>query len=273
MTRKPSDSSQSDHHNARGIELADRGWLDEAIKEFNKALECDPDSPHAHDNLGTILSEKGNLIGALKQFIAAVECDPQSPTTHHYLASFLAARAHDLCIMEYRNALQRQFDFPDAHLNLALALAERGKLEEALNEFEIAHMQAPEDELIKHELACCLIDLERYPQAIAHLKQLLKTNPQHIEAWVDLGIAFIAQGFYAEAKNSLTSALELDPTDFTSQYHLAALHSTWENFDEAIEHLEIASQRNSEKVRAWLKDDPFFDAIRNDARFLLFCPK
>ena len=273
MTRKPSDSSQSDHHNARGIELADRGWLDEAIKEFNKALECDPGSPHAHDNLGTILSEKGDLIGALKQFIAAVECDPESPSTHHYLASFLAARAHDLCIIEYRNALQRQFDFPDAHLNLALALAERGKLEEALNEFEIAHMQAPEDELIKHELACCLIDLERYPQAIAHLKQLLKANPKHIEAWVDLGIAFIAQGFYAEAKNSLTSALELDPTDFTSQYHLAALHSTWENFDEAIKHLEIASQRNSEKVRAWLKDDPFFDSIRNDARFLRFCPK
>jgi len=273
MTRTPNDSGQSDHHNARGIELADRGWLDEAIKEFNKALEYDPDSPHARDNLGTILAEKGDLIDALKQFIAAVESDPQSPTTHHYLASFLAARSHDLCITEYRKALERQFDYPDAHLNLALALAERGKLEEALNEFEIANMQAPQDELIQHELACCLIDLERYPQAIAQLKHLLKNNPEHLEAWVDLGIAFIAQGFYAEAKNSLTKAIELDPTDFTSQYHLAALHSTWENIDDAITHLEIASKRNSEKLRAWLKDDPFFDPLRNDARFMLFCPK
>ena len=39
MTRNPSDSGQSDHHNARGIELADRGWLDEAIKEFNNMLD------------------------------------------------------------------------------------------------------------------------------------------------------------------------------------------------------------------------------------------
>ena len=44
-------------------------------------------------------------------------------------------------------------DFPDAHLNLALALAERGKLEEALNEFEIAAIQAPDDELIQHEFS------------------------------------------------------------------------------------------------------------------------
>ena len=30
--------AQSDIHNARGIELADRGWLDESIKEFQKAI-------------------------------------------------------------------------------------------------------------------------------------------------------------------------------------------------------------------------------------------
>ncbi len=31
--------AQSDLHNARGIELADCGWLDESIKEFQKAIE------------------------------------------------------------------------------------------------------------------------------------------------------------------------------------------------------------------------------------------
>ena len=118
--------------------------------------------------------------------------------------------------------------------------------------------------------ACCLIDLERYPQAISQLKQLLKENPKHLEAWVDLEIAYIAQGFYAEAKNSLDQAVELDSTDFTSHYHLAAPYSTWENYDLAIKHLEVISKRNSEKLRAWIKDDPFFDSLRNDARFRSF---
>ena len=38
MAREKDTLSQSDEHNSRGIELADRGWLDEAVKEFKKAI-------------------------------------------------------------------------------------------------------------------------------------------------------------------------------------------------------------------------------------------
>ena len=94
--------TQSDEHNTRGIELADRGWLTEAISEFQKAIDLDPTSAHAYDNLGTVYAEKGDLIEALDAFMKAVECDPTSPDTHHYLASFLASHAIDLSNQEYR---------------------------------------------------------------------------------------------------------------------------------------------------------------------------
>jgi hypothetical protein len=38
MSREKDTTASSDEHNARGIELADRGWLDEAIKEFKKEI-------------------------------------------------------------------------------------------------------------------------------------------------------------------------------------------------------------------------------------------
>lgn len=44
MPREKDSITSSDEHNARGIELADRGWLDEAVKEFKKAIELDPNS-------------------------------------------------------------------------------------------------------------------------------------------------------------------------------------------------------------------------------------
>src|SRR4051794_35804305 len=53
MARDKDNIALSDEHNSRGIELADRGWLDEAIKEFKKAIDLDPNSAHAHDNLAT----------------------------------------------------------------------------------------------------------------------------------------------------------------------------------------------------------------------------
>ena len=59
----------SDEHNARGIELADHGMLDEAIKEFKKAIELDPDSAHAHDNLATVYAEKKLYREALAEYL------------------------------------------------------------------------------------------------------------------------------------------------------------------------------------------------------------
>ena len=267
MSRKRDEISESDEHNARGIELADRGWLDEAASEFKKAIKLDPESAHAHDNLATILAEKGQHLDALLEFMEALRAEPDSPTTHHYLASFLAAHGQDLAIAEYHKAIEIEYDLPDAHLNLALALADRGQLDEAVAELEIAHAQAPEDEMIQHELASCLIDMERFPEAIGHLKKIIKGHAEHVEAYVDLGIAYTAQGFYAEAEGVLQKALEIDPHDFASHYHLAALYATWGRNPDALDHLEIAATHDQEKARQWLRDDRLFEPLRSEDRY------
>lgn len=267
MSRKRDEISESDEHNARGIELADRGWLDEAASEFTKAIKLDPKSAHAHDNLATIFAEKGQLLEALLEFIQALQAEADSPTVHHYLASFLAAHGPDLAISEYRKAIELEPEFSDAHLNLALALADRGQLDEAVAELDIAHSQAPDDEMIQHELASCLIELERYPDAIGHLKKIVKSHPEHVEAYVDLGIAYTAQGFYAEAETVLTKAVEIDDEDFAAHYHLAALYATWGQAQPALDHLETAATQDSEKTRQWLRDDRIFDTLKNEPRY------
>jgi Flp pilus assembly protein TadD len=268
MGRKRDEITESDDHNARGIELADRGWLDEAASEFNKAIKLDPNSTHAHDNLATIHAEQGQHLEALFEFIEAVRVDPESPTVHHFLASFLAAHGQELAISEYRRAIELEHEFPDAHLNLALALADAGELEEAVSELEIAHAQAPEDEMVEHELASCLIDLERYPQAISHLKLIIKGHPEHVEAYVDLGIAYTAQGFYAEAEAVLRRALEIDTHDFASHYQLAALFAAWSRPGDALDALERAAALDQEKLSQWLADDRMFEPIQDEERFI-----
>jgi len=259
---------QSDEHNSRGIELADRGWFDEAKREFEKAIELDPESAHAYDNLGTVHVEKGDLDNALAVYLKALSSDPESPATHHYLASFLAAHGVELAVQHYRRAIELDPEMVDAHLNLGMALADGGQLEEALNEVEIAHKQDPEDEMVEHELASCLIDLQRYPEAITHLKRIIKMHPEHIEAYVDLGISYTAQGFYAEAESILQKALQLDADDFASHYHMAALNVAWGRQEQALDHLELAKTGDAARLRSWLRDDHAFAALRNNERLL-----
>src|SRR5512140_3437189 len=92
---------RSDEHNSRGIELADRGWLDEAIKEFKKAIELDPDSAHAHDNLATVFAEKKLFREAIAEYLTAIRLEADSATAHYNLACFLSTYAHEMAVAEY----------------------------------------------------------------------------------------------------------------------------------------------------------------------------
>src|SRR3954454_22569212 len=98
MAREKDNIALSDEHNSRGIELADRGWLDESIREFKKAIDLDPESAHAHDNLATVFAEKGLHREALREYMLAIDLEPQSPTAHYNLACFLATHGHELAV-------------------------------------------------------------------------------------------------------------------------------------------------------------------------------
>src|SRR3954463_3538500 len=96
---------RSDEHNSRGIELADRGWLDEAIKEFKKAIDLDPSSAHAHDNLATVYAEKKLFRDALVEYLTAIRLEPDSATAHYNLACFLSSHGTEMAVSEYREAI------------------------------------------------------------------------------------------------------------------------------------------------------------------------
>src|SRR5207248_6576314 len=125
MSRDRDRTVRSDEHNTRGIELADRGWLDEAIREFKKAIELDPESAHAHDNLATVYSEKKLYREALKEYLTALELEPDSATAHYNLACFLATHGADMAVDEYKEAIELDPEYPDAHLNLGMTYADQ----------------------------------------------------------------------------------------------------------------------------------------------------
>jgi tetratricopeptide (TPR) repeat protein len=261
-------TGRSDQHNARGIELADRGWLDEAVKEFQKAIELDPDAAHAHDNLATVYAEQKRLREALQEHLTALRLDPESATVHFNLAAFLSANATDLAIESYRAALTIDPLFPDAQLNLGLTLADEGQVESALTALRAAVEQGPEDPVPRHELATLLLDEGEYRAAIGQLKEVVRLAPDHFDAWLDLGIAFAQQGFYEEAARAYASAGRLRPDDLLLNYNQAGLHALAGRPAEALAALRRALSVDPAKVRDWLQDDRMFDSLRGSAEFV-----
>jgi tetratricopeptide (TPR) repeat protein len=257
----------SDEHNSRGIELADRGWLDEAIKEFKKAIDLDPQSAHAHDNLATVYSEKKLYRQALQEYLTALSLEPDSATAHYNLACFLATHGPDMAVSEYKEAIQLDPEYPDAHLNLGLTYSDQGKTEEARAELEAAVALDAKDPFPRHELAALLMDESDYRGAIALLKEVVRLEPDGFEAHLDLGICYAQKGFYAEAERAYGRARELNPDDLLLGYNMAALYALWGKPEPSLEALRRALNADPTKVRGWLAADPMFDSLRGRPEF------
>jgi Flp pilus assembly protein TadD len=266
-TKGQDKSGRSDEHNSRGIELADRGWLDEAVREFRKAIELDPTSAHAHDNLATVYAEKKQFAQALEEYLTALRLEPESATAHYNLACFLATHAHEMAIEQYKEAIELDPEYPDAHLNLGMTYADLDQRDEAKAQFKAAMELDPSDALARHELAAMMMDEADYRSAIVLLKEVVRLEPANYEGWLDLGISYAQKGFYQEAERCYGKAAELNSDDVLLNYNLAALYSLWERQSDALEALRKALDKEPTKVRGWLSADPMFDRLKGAPEF------
>lgn len=267
MGRERDTIGQSDEHNSRGIALADKGWLDEAIKEFKRAIELDPTSAHAHDNLATVYAEKKLFREALSEYLQAIHLEPDSATAHYNLACFLSTYANEFAIAQYREAIELEPEYPNAHLNLGLALADEGQVDDASRELRRAIDLDASDPFPRHELAALMMDEGDYRAAIAQLKEVVRLSPDGFEGWLDLGICYAQKGFYAEAERAYAKAQELKADDLLLTYNVAALFALWSRQSEALDKLKKAMSMDGERVRGWLKTDPMFEGLKGEPEF------
>jgi protein O-mannosyl-transferase len=59
-----------------GVALGRKGQLDEAIDQFQKALQINPNLFEAHEGLGAALGQKGQLNQAITQFLEVLRLNP-----------------------------------------------------------------------------------------------------------------------------------------------------------------------------------------------------
>ena len=267
MTDTKDPLAQSDLHNARGIELADRGWLDEAANEFRKAIELDPKSAHAHDNLATVHAEKGRYREALAEYLTALELEPDSPTAHYNLACFLSSHSLDMAVGEYQRAIEEEPGYRDAHVNLGITYADMGKYDEAKASLKTAIELEPEDTFARLELADLYMDDEELRDAIGQLKEVTRIDPNEYEGFLNLGICYAQKGFYAEAERCYLRALELNSQESLIPYNLSALYALWGRLDDCVRFMRQAAALSRDEVLAWLAEDNMFDAVRELPEF------
>ena len=140
-------------HSNLGDALLKKGQLDEAVTEFRKALEIDPDYPEANNNLGYALTKKGKWADAIPFYRAALRVRPNYSQAHNNLGISLAQMGRsDEALAEFREALRIDPDYAKAHSNLAIVLLQLGQRDEAVAQLRETLRLKPDDEEVKAHL-------------------------------------------------------------------------------------------------------------------------
>jgi len=169
----------------KGGAYGNKRMFDDAIAEFKKAIEINPDYAKAYNSLGIIYGEKGMYNEEIAEYKKAIAINPNYAEAHYNLGityehnpeGIRYGRGSKLndAIAEYKKATAINPNYVKAHYNLGIIYGKKGM----------------------------------YNEALAQLKRVIEINPNYAEGQNALAIAYYSKGKYSLAIKHCDRAIEL----------------------------------------------------------------
>lgn len=161
-----------------GLALAQQGKYAEAVVEYNKALEKDPDQAYIQANLADALSKMDK---------------------------------NDEALAAYQKAIALKPDDPAMYTNMGVLLGKMGKTEESQAMFKKAAEISPASAAQNfYNLGATLVNSGKSAEAAAAFRQAIQADPNYSEAWYQLGICLSGDpATMAEAVKALQKYIEI----------------------------------------------------------------
>jgi DNA-binding winged helix-turn-helix (wHTH) protein/Flp pilus assembly protein TadD len=304
--RRRSTEAQRDYLKGRYFSNKQTGEdLHKSVAHFESALAHDPGYAAAYAGLADthiqfafqgMLPAQECFAHAKKFAEAALRIDDRLPDAHTSIAGVKRYRDWDWTGAEraYRRALELNGNDARAHRLYADYLSTMGRSEEALREIATAQELDPLSLVINMEMAWILYLARDFQGAAEQSWKTLAMEPRFAPAQNTLGLAYQQMGMIEEAVVELDNArtcsgehpaaqaalahalaiagrraeaeILMSRSRNVSRYWLAIVHTALGECDAALESLHEACE-NREAWLVWLKVEPRYDPLREDARF------
>ena len=175
---QPETKSSKETHHELGIAYLDAKMPTEAIAEFQKAIDLDPDFIASHISLGTLYLEMGQLDDAENAAKEALRIDADSQSARQLLDDIEQARP-----VRPEPEPTKQTDTPTD----------------------------PSDTKQDLERGLVFLNSRQYDQAAAAFKRVIKADASSVEAHYGLGQAYLEIGAFDDAKTAADTVLRLNP--------------------------------------------------------------
>jgi len=254
----------------RGIGYSEAGRPEEAIADFNRAIELNTDNPMAYANRAVVQQRLGHLEEALADFNRAIELHPND---HQYYLDRATVKIRlgkfAEAIEDLNRSLELSPESAEATYLRGVANVELGNLEEGNKDFERAIVLEPRlaeinyqpgdgiDRILEFYMnnseaealfqrAMVKVRAGDFEGALADLNRAIELDPQDEMLYSNRGAARAQLGQYEEAMADFNRALELYPRNVRVYCNIATLKMMLGDYQEALRNVERALEIDPE---------------------------
>jgi tetratricopeptide (TPR) repeat protein len=217
-------------HIHEGVEADKIGQLDQAIAEFQKAAELDPDLAAAFVDLGAVFIEKRDYAAAIAPLKRALELSPENEGAHRLLGFALLAQGYATEAMPHLQKAREED-------TVGIALLEAGKLPEACAALEKALARHPNDPdlLYYYGRAAGLLSKQVFDDLEARFPDSARAHQMMAEDYAALREL-------PSAEREFNEALKLRPQTAGLHLDLGELYARAQQWDKAAEQFRLEAE-------------------------------
>ena len=153
----------------------------------------------------------------------------------------------------WTDTLSKQPENHRAHTNLGKSLADLGRIDDAMAQYEEAIAIDPSDAPAQSNLGALLINLGREEEGKVHLQEAIRAKPNYSLAHYNLGQQFALEEKSDDAIRQLQMAIKLDPGDADSYYYLGYAHERLGKIRESIDDYKMSLRLRPDWPAALIK--------------------
>ena len=238
---KPYGSQDAESYFLQGNKNFGLGKHQEAIADYNKAIELNSKYTQAYNNRGNVKFVLEKHQEAIADYNKAIELNSKYTQAYNNRGNvkFVLGK-HQEAIEDYNEAIELDPKYTKAYNNRGNAKSELGQHQEAIEDYNKAIELDPQDAIAYYNRGLVNQNLENYPAAIVDYNKAIELDPKYTQAYNNRGLVNQDLENYKEAIADYNKAIELNPQDAKNYSNQDHANSALGKHQEAIKDISKA---------------------------------
>ncbi len=205
-------------YNILGAVFAGELKIDEAIQNYNKSIEINPEYAEAYNNLGIALQGLNKTSEAIESYKKAINLKENFPGAINNLGNVILNLNRPTEALEYfKKALEIKSNYAEAFYNMGMSYKKLGDKDKSLASFLKAIEIKTDYAEAYNYIGLLYFDEGEYEKSLEYFKKSIKIKPNYEIAYNNLGNLLSDLGKIEEAADQYNKAIKIK-NDYARAY-------------------------------------------------------